>query len=137
MGKVLVLYDSATGHTRKMAEEVARGARGVPGTEVRLRSVDEASAEDVFWCDGLAVGTPTNLGVMSWKMKRFWYGNKGRALILSALMAQGVALGHPLTLSLHPFKPVSEIPSMNVRWAKKNRMIMGAAARVLTAIRYG
>ncbi len=74
MGKVLVLYDSATGHTRKMAEEVAQGARGVPCTEVRLRSVDEASAEDILWCDGLAVGTPTNLGVMSWKMKRFWDG---------------------------------------------------------------
>lgn len=72
MGKVLVLYDSATGHTQKMAEEVARGACEVPGIEVRLRSVDEASAEDIFWCDGLAVGTPTNLGVMSWKMKRFW-----------------------------------------------------------------
>ncbi|MCS7220585.1 MAG: flavodoxin domain-containing protein [Anaerolineae bacterium] len=72
MGKVLVLYDSATGHTQKMAEEVAQGAREVPGIQVRLRSVDEASAEDIFWCDGLAVGTPTNLGVMSWKMKRFW-----------------------------------------------------------------
>ena len=72
MGKILVLYDSATGHTEKMAECVAQGAAAVPGMDVRLRSVDEASAADVFWCDGLAVGTPTNLGVMSWKMKRFW-----------------------------------------------------------------
>ncbi|MCD6291695.1 MAG: flavodoxin domain-containing protein [Anaerolineae bacterium] len=72
MGNVLVLYDSATGHTAKMAEHVARGASSVPGIEVRLRSVDEATAEDVRWCDGMAVGSPTNLGIMSWKMKRFW-----------------------------------------------------------------
>ncbi|MEM7477354.1 MAG: flavodoxin family protein, partial [Planctomycetota bacterium] len=44
----------------------------VPDTEVRLKSVDEAVAEDVLWCDGIACGSPTNMGVLSWKMKRFW-----------------------------------------------------------------
>lgn len=72
MGKVLVLYDSKTGHTRKMAEHVAQGAAGVPGTEVRLRSAEEATKEDVLWCDGLAAGSPTYEGLLSWKMKRFW-----------------------------------------------------------------
>jgi len=72
MGKVLVLYDSASGNTKKMAELVAKGAAKVPGTEVRLKSVDEATPEDVLWCDGLAVGSPTNMGTISWKMKRFW-----------------------------------------------------------------
>lgn len=55
-----------------MAEFVAEGARGITDTEVRLRSVDVASAEDVLWCDGIAVGSPTNMGLLSWKMKRFW-----------------------------------------------------------------
>ncbi|MDO8349134.1 MAG: flavodoxin family protein, partial [Planctomycetota bacterium] len=55
-----------------MAELVAEGAGRIADTEVRLRSVDEATPEDVFWCDGLAVGSPTNLGLMSWRMKRFW-----------------------------------------------------------------
>jgi len=72
MGKVLVLYDSTTGNTRAMARLVAEGARGVPGTEVRLKHVDEASGDDVLWCDGIAVGSPTHMGVLSWKMKRFW-----------------------------------------------------------------
>jgi NAD(P)H dehydrogenase (quinone) len=72
MGKVLVIYDSATGNTRKMAQYVAEGASRVPGTEVRLRSVDEATGEDLVWCDGIAAGSPTNMGVLSWKMKRFW-----------------------------------------------------------------
>lgn len=72
MGRILVLYDSATGNTAKMAGYVAEGARQVPGHEVRVRSVDEATQADILWCDGLAVGTPTNLGLTSWKMKRFW-----------------------------------------------------------------
>ncbi len=70
--KILVLYDSFSGNTAKMARLVAEGARRIPGTEVRLKSLDEAAAEDVIWCDGLAVGSPTNMGILSWKMKRFW-----------------------------------------------------------------
>lgn len=70
--KILVLFDSASGNTRRMAELVAAGAEAVPDTTVRLRSVDEATPEDVIWCEGIAVGSPTNMGVLSWKMKRFW-----------------------------------------------------------------
>ena len=43
MGKILVLYDSATGNTAVMARHVAEGAASVPGIEVRLRSVEEAT----------------------------------------------------------------------------------------------
>jgi len=69
---ILVLYDSVTGHTAKMAALVAKGARSDPGAEVRLKSVDEASAADILWSDGVAVGSPTYLGSLSWKMKKFW-----------------------------------------------------------------
>src|SRR5207237_5387819 len=72
MGKVLVLYDWASGNTAKMAALVAEGAGSIPGIEVRLRKVDETTADDVLWCDGLALGSPTNMGLLSWKMKRFW-----------------------------------------------------------------
>ncbi len=72
MGNVLVLYDSRTGNTEKMARLVAEGAQRVSGTEVRLLSVEEATKEDVLWCHGMAVGTPTNMGIVSWKLKRFF-----------------------------------------------------------------
>lgn len=70
--RILILFDSKTGNVAKMAALVAEGARSIAATEVRLRSVDEASPEDVAWCDGIAVGSPTNMGILSWKMKRFW-----------------------------------------------------------------
>jgi len=72
VGKVLVLYHSASGNTATMAALVAEGAGAIPGTEVRVREIDEASPDDVYWCDGLAGGSPTNMGVLSWRMKRFW-----------------------------------------------------------------
>ncbi len=74
MGKILVLYDSKTGHTRQMAEYVAEGAATDPSMEVRLKSVDEATRDDVLWADGIACGTPTYTGLVSWKMKAFWDG---------------------------------------------------------------
>ena len=72
MSRVLVLYDSNTGNVAQMAAFIAEGANSVPGTEVRLRSVEKATADDVLWCEGIAVGSPTNMGILSWKMKRFW-----------------------------------------------------------------
>ena len=59
MNKILVLFDSATGNVKQMADLVAEGAALVPDTEVRVLSVGEAKAADVEWCDGIAVGSPT------------------------------------------------------------------------------
>jgi NAD(P)H dehydrogenase (quinone) len=75
--KILVLYDSHTGNVEQMARFVADGAGEIEGVEVRLRKVDgdgdlHAAPGDVLWADGVAVGSPTNMGVLSWKMKRFW-----------------------------------------------------------------
>jgi NAD(P)H dehydrogenase (quinone) len=69
---ILVLYHSNTSRTQAMANLVAQGAKRIKQGEVRLRSIDEATTEDLVWCDALAVGTPTNLGSISWKMKKFW-----------------------------------------------------------------
>jgi NAD(P)H dehydrogenase (quinone) len=70
--RVLVLYHSETGNTRLMADLVAEGAASLSDTEVRLRSVAEAVADDLVWCDGIAVGSPTCMGTISWQMKRWW-----------------------------------------------------------------
>jgi len=74
VGKILVLFDSQSQSTRKIAALVAQGAAAVEGMEVRLKGIDEARSEDLAWCDGIAVGSPTHMGGMSWKMKQFWDG---------------------------------------------------------------
>jgi len=55
-----------------MAELVPEGAAEVPDTEARLKSVAEATADDLVWCDGVAVGSPTHMGSIAWEMKRWW-----------------------------------------------------------------
>lgn len=73
MAKILVLYDSHSGNTAKMAALVAEGALKIEQTDVRIRTIDDPTAkEDILWCDGIALGSPTNMGLLSWKMKRFW-----------------------------------------------------------------
>jgi hypothetical protein len=57
-GKVLVLFDSATDNTGKMAGLIAESADSIPGIEVRLQKIDPATADDVVWRDGLALGCP-------------------------------------------------------------------------------
>jgi NAD(P)H dehydrogenase (quinone) len=70
--RILVLYYSRDGHTKAMADLVAEGASSVSMTEVRLKSVSEATADDLVWCDGVAVGSPTHMGTIAWEMKRWW-----------------------------------------------------------------
>lgn len=73
MANILVLYDSNNrGYTAKMAALVLEGASSVPGIELRLRSVDEATTLDIVWAHGIALGSPTNLGGISWRMKKWW-----------------------------------------------------------------
>lgn len=72
MNKIVVLYDSRSGNTKKMAHLVQEGAASVPETEIRLLSVAEATAADILWCDGIAVGSPTHVGLVSAAMKSFW-----------------------------------------------------------------
>jgi len=72
MTKITVIYESRTGNTERMANLIAEGAREEGEVEVRQKEVRKASKEDVEWCEGLAVGTPTHCGLMSWRLKRFF-----------------------------------------------------------------
>ena len=55
-----------------MAALVGEGALSVPLMEVRVVNIRDAKAEDLAWCDGIALGSPTNLGTIPWEMKRWW-----------------------------------------------------------------
>ena len=71
MPKVLVVYDSRTGNTERMATAVADGAMQVKGTEVVVLKVDKAKMQDMIDSDAIILGSPTYYGNMSGKMKSF------------------------------------------------------------------
>lgn len=71
MVRILVVYDSRSGNTEKMAQAVEEGAKQVKGAMVEIMKVDEVSDEDLLTADGIIMGSPTYYGLMSGKMKGF------------------------------------------------------------------
>ncbi len=90
MTRVLILYYSAYGHIREMAEAEADGARSVAGTHVDIRRVPEtvpeairqsagfvtddtpvATPADMAEYDAIILGTPTQFGMMAGQVKSF------------------------------------------------------------------
>ncbi len=87
---VLVLYYSRNGKTAQLAQYIARGVDSVEGIEAKLRTVPPVSAtceavdktvpnsgapyatlDDLRYCQGLALGSPTRFGNMASPLKYF------------------------------------------------------------------
>ena len=69
--KILIVYDSTSGNTEKMAHAVAEGAGKVKGTKVIVKKVKRAVPDDLLEADGIILGSPTYFGQMSTEMKGF------------------------------------------------------------------
>ncbi len=63
--KILIMYDSRTGNTKKLAEAVAEGIKRVPGVTVELKRAESVTPEDAIDADGYAVGSPSHFSIMS------------------------------------------------------------------------
>ena len=118
MTDILVLYYSAHGSVRSMAQLIARGINQVPGASARLRTVPPVAPRtqqteppvpeegapyvelsDLEQCAGLALGSPTRFGNMAAPLKYFLDTT-------GALWAKGALAGKPAavftsTASLH------------------------------------
>jgi NAD(P)H dehydrogenase (quinone) len=68
---VLIAYHSRDGHTRTMAEAVARGARSVEHLKVKLLSVDRVKKEDLLMADAIVVGSPVHNANVSAEVVQF------------------------------------------------------------------
>jgi NAD(P)H dehydrogenase (quinone) len=71
VARILVVYDSVTGNTARMAELVAEGARNA-GADVALKSVQDTEVEELLEYDGIIAGAPTYYGLMSAPLKRLF-----------------------------------------------------------------
>ncbi|MBC7129653.1 NAD(P)H-dependent oxidoreductase [Candidatus Bathyarchaeota archaeon] len=67
----MIVYDSETGNTEKMASAVAEGIKNVEGAEVIVKKVDQVNVDDLLEVDGIIIGSPTYFGQMSAKVKNF------------------------------------------------------------------
>jgi len=90
MADILVLYYSASGSVKSLAQAVARGIDSVEGMRARVRTVPKVAPvtevaapavppegapyverRDLAECAGIALGSPTRFGNMAAPMKHF------------------------------------------------------------------
>ncbi|HEX4870963.1 MAG TPA: NAD(P)H-dependent oxidoreductase [Nevskiaceae bacterium] len=85
MRRLLLIHHSQSGRTARLEAAVAAG---VAACEERLalrrRLALQASLEDLFWAEGLLIGTPENFGYLSGAVKDFldrtYYPAEGRTV---------------------------------------------------------
>ena len=91
--KFAIIYYSKTGHTREMAEVIARGLAAAGG-ETRFFSVEEAmDADYIDQCAGVIFGTPTYLANTCWQMKQ-WFDEGSRGSKLAGKLGGVFATAH-------------------------------------------
>jgi NAD(P)H dehydrogenase (quinone) len=68
--KILILYYSKGGNTRRLAEAVAEGVSQVDGAMPVLKTAEEAVKEDFVEAAGIIAGSPVYFGSMAAQLKR-------------------------------------------------------------------
>jgi NAD(P)H dehydrogenase (quinone) len=67
--QVLVMYHSKTGHTKRLAEEVAKGVGEVEGVACIVKSTADVTKDDFVAADGVIAGSPVYFGTMAAELK--------------------------------------------------------------------
>jgi len=67
--KVLVLYYSKGGNTKRLAEEIAKGVEST-GLKALLKNTTEVTKDDFLESAGIIAGSPVYFGVMAWELKK-------------------------------------------------------------------
>jgi NAD(P)H dehydrogenase (quinone) len=70
MARILIVYHSRGGNTKKLAESVAEGASTVAGAEVDLKAVADAAASQFIDYDAIVIGSPTYYGLPAAEVKK-------------------------------------------------------------------
>lgn len=107
MAKVVVVYHSGYGHTKRQAEAVAQGA---DATLIVINA--EGNIADTDWvvleaADAIIFGSPTYMGMASWQFKKFadasskpWFGQKWKNKIAAGFTNSATMNGDKLS-TLH------------------------------------
>jgi len=70
MAKVMIIYYSRSGNTKKMAEFISEGLRKEEAIDVEVKPVQECRVEELLGADGIVIGSPTYYGSMASEVKK-------------------------------------------------------------------
>ena len=71
MSKIVIVYHSGYGHTKKVAEAVAEGSGGTLLAIDAEGNLPEGGWEQLAGADTIVFGSPTYMGSVSWQFKKF------------------------------------------------------------------
>ena len=118
MTQIAIVFHSGYGHTKRMAEAVAEGAKG------ELVAIDaDGNLTDAQWAaigaaDAIIFGSPTYMGSASWQFKKFadasskpWFAQAWKDKIAAGFTNSASMNGDKLS-TLHYFFTLSQQHSM-------------------------
>lgn len=83
MAKIVIVFHSGYGHTKRMAEAVAKGAGGTLLAIDAEGNLPAGGWEQLAEADAIIMGAPTYMGSVSWQFKKFadasskpWFGQQ-------------------------------------------------------------
>ena len=69
MEKVLIIYYSRTGNTKRMAELIGEGVK-MEGGEALVKDVKDVAVDELLKYDAIVIGSPTYYGTMAAELKK-------------------------------------------------------------------
>ena len=118
MSKIAIVYHSGYGHTKRMAEAVAEGAKGELITVDAEGNITEAQWTTLAAADAIIFGSPTYMGSVSWQFKKFadasskaWYQQAWMNKIVAGFTNSASMNGDKLS-TLHYLFTLSQQHSM-------------------------
>jgi NAD(P)H dehydrogenase (quinone) len=69
MVKIIVIYYSRTGNTKKMAELITEGAKK-EGVEAIVKDIKDVNVSELLNYEGIILGSPTYYGTMAYQIKK-------------------------------------------------------------------
>jgi len=69
VNKILVMYYSKTGNTKKLAIQIAKGVKEIKDVECILKPASEVTGDDFISSHGIIAGSPVYFGTMAAEMK--------------------------------------------------------------------
>ena len=140
MARNAVIYHSGYGHTKRMAEAVAAGARA------ELIAIDaEGNLSEAHWtllgaADAIIFGSPTYMGSVSWQFKKFadasskpWFSQTWKNKIAAGFTNSATMNGDKLS-TLHYMFTLSQQHSMI--WVSTGMMPSNSKAATRNDLNY-
>jgi multimeric flavodoxin WrbA len=118
MSKIVIVYHSGYGHTKKVAQAVAEGSGGALLEVDAEGNLPEGGWEQLAAADAIVFGSPTYMGTVSWQFKKFldasskpWYTQAWKNKLAAGFTNSATMNGDKLS-TLHYLFTLSQQHSM-------------------------